>query len=58
MTMILTQENYQMGSSKPELKAKVISAIIKRMEEPNRPSITLGRADINYVLPILKKEVE
>jgi hypothetical protein len=47
-----------MGSSKPELKAKVISAIIKRMEEPNRPSITLGRADINYVLPILKKEVE
>ena len=30
--------------------------IIKRMEEP-RPSITLGKADISVVLPILKSQI-
>ena len=46
-----------MAKATTDYKKRAIKNLIRMMEESGRPSVTLGRADINIVLPILKEHV-
>jgi hypothetical protein len=47
-----------MAKTTTDYTKRSLKVIIKSMEENNRPSITLGKADISVVLPLLKKAVD